>query len=147
MQFTAERDDLSPRLSDNKVPKENLEWKLSNLAVTSTVLTALGKHMDSKLSSLQNKRCVLAKTIAVQKLKYGEPNTVVGKSERKLVKRVATRCVEMTMSISRAIRESCLRGMSELDYFSQDMHRNWTERSKKVRGVVLPSVVESVWFN
>lgn len=49
---------------------------------------------------------------------YDEQYTVVGKSVRKLVKSVYTRCVGMEICITSVIRKRCLMEILELDYFS-----------------------------
>lgn len=57
---------------------------------------------------------------------------MVGNSVAKLSERVATSLVGLEMCISKAIPERCLKDIYQLDYFSEDLRQNWTERSKQV---------------
>lgn len=63
--------------------------------------------------------------------KCGEQKTAAGRSAERILKGVPTRLVAMAMSISRAIPKWCLRDVSKMDYFSENLSRIWTGRSEQ----------------
>lgn len=62
---------------------------------------------------------------------YNEQNTVVASIVEKLLKSVALRLVGTAIYISTVIRDSCLRELCVLDYYSKDLSRSCTGRSEQ----------------
>lgn len=54
-----------------------------------------------------------------------------------MVKSVSTGFIGMAICITMAIPKRCFREKPELDYFSEDLRWNWTERSKLISKSVI----------
>lgn len=72
---------------------------------------------------------------------------VVCRSVWKLVNIIGTRFVEMAIGISSAIPSTCLKEISRLHYFSDDLRRNWQDIPSIVSRVVLALMVETELFH
>lgn len=66
--------------------------------------------------------------------RYIEQKNMLGRRVGKLVKRVATSFVGMTMCIGRAIPKCSLREIPELDNFSKQLCRRWIGHSEQSSG-------------
>lgn len=115
------RDDLLIRVKNYRVSKENLEYKLSEQIIASKVITAMVYYLEKKFRSIQNKKRLLKNANKKLMRTYDEKEIVLGRGVGRLVDRISTRFVRPDMCISWAIMKWCLRGVLELDYFSQHL--------------------------
>lgn len=82
------------------------------------------------MSLVENDKRLLLKAKQVLMRKHGEENRVVVRSVWRLVEWVAARFVGISVSTSSAIPKWGLSEISELDYFSEDVHQIWRGRSE-----------------
>lgn len=125
LEVTAERDDLLLRSNDYKVSKVNSKQKLSEQNDILKAMTASLKQLEKKLSSVMEEKRLLEKTNKRLMRMYGAQNTVMGRVG-KLIKSVSTCFLGMAMCINKAPTKWVLKEISRPEYFSVDLHRNWT---------------------
>lgn len=87
-----------------------------------------------KLSTVETEKRLLEETNEKTMRKYGAQNSVVRKGVGKPIKSVPVCFVGKAMCISGVIPKCCRREISEQDYFSEDMRRNWTRCSEQSSG-------------
>lgn len=113
---------------------EKLEHKLFEEHVILQAMTSSVRDMKKKLVALENVRTLPKKSNKELMKSYGEENVVVEKSVKKLVESFPTRLVGMEMCNARAIPKRCLIRISQPDYFSDYLRRNWTNSSERSFG-------------
>lgn len=91
-------------------------------------MTALVKQLEKKVFLLENEKRLVQKIDEKRVRRYCEHRSVVGRSIKKLVKRVTTRFVRTELCIKRAFPKLSLQEISELHYYSKQLLCNWTGR-------------------
>lgn len=108
-----------------------MERRVSEQHVILNAMKGSVKHLENKLSLLENEKSLLEKTTIKRMRRYSEKNTVVRRRVCRLAKSVATCFRWTTMCISRPIPKKVLKDRSVLEHFSKDQRQNWTARSEQ----------------
>lgn len=129
LEIKAERHNLLLRLNTYRASSKKMERRLSEQDDILKTMTASMKHLEKKVTSLENKKRHLESTSEELVRRHGGEGKVVGRSVRKPVISVGARSIRVMMCIIRAFSKRCLKEITDQNYFSEYLHRNWTRPS------------------
>lgn len=94
-------------------------------------MTALLNQLEMSLNSLENGKRLLEEKKGELMRRCGEQNMVVARNVRKLVKNVPTCSVGIAIAFDKAILKRCLKEISVLDLFSENLRQKCTGHSER----------------
>lgn len=109
-------------------------------------MKASSRWLERRQRSLENLFRLLHEKNEKVTLEYGEEKTVVGRSERMLVKALLYSFWRMTC-ISLALLKLCLQEIGNVDYSFEHLRRNCTGFSGNVWQAVLTLIANSLKFH